>query len=304
MSGRPPARLPRVYQREFVLLRRSREPFTREDLHARVEASIRDCLAAVCLWDDSWQIGDYRFLVLSVDLGGGVVMFAQFWSEPQEPVRWEMSSGHWSPEATAYVRSGPGAWISARGFVLEPNGNYAKDIDVPDEAAVASLAREVVDLFYDAFGYRGRRRLEARIASASRAIPAWVYIALTPDDLVKILNTAGFKARVRREDEDAALATVAVRWSGIKGIVLMSDQPEGQQVYTLLELGPDVDVLRHEGLSLSDEVDILTIPLNGGVTAEWLVGQLAMWFKRQQATKQARQAKKAAKSIPPSERLH
>src|SRR5690606_16524619 len=219
--------------------------------------------------------------------------FAQFWSEPQEPVRWEMSSGHWSPEATAYVRSGPGAWISARGFVLEPNGNYAKDIDVPDEAAVASLAREVVDLFYDAFGYRGRRRLEARIASASRAIPAWVYIALTPDDLVKILNTAGFKARVRREDEDAALATVAVRWSGIKGIVLTSDPPEGQQVDALLELGPDVDVLRHEALSLSDEVDILTIPLNGGVTAEWLVGQLAMWFKRQQATKQARQAKKA-----------
>src|SRR5690606_39762872 len=204
MSGRPPARLPRLYLREFALLRRCREPLTREDLHARVEASVRDCLAAVCLWDDDWQIGDYRFLVLSVDLGGGVVMFARFWSEPQAPVRWEMSSGHLSPQATAYVRSGPGAWIAARGFRLETHGNYVKAIDVPDESAVASLAREVVDLFYDAFGYRGRRRLEARIGCASRAIQAWVYDALTPDDLVRMLNAAGFKARVRREDEDAA----------------------------------------------------------------------------------------------------
>jgi len=293
-----------VYQRAFPLLRRSATPLTREELHARVEAPIRDCLAAVCLWGDGWQIGDYRSLVISVDLGGGVVMFARFRSEPQAPVRWEMSSGHWSPEATAFVRRGPGAWISARGFVLEPHGNYAKRIDVPDDAAVASLAREVVDLLYDAFGYRGRRRLEARIECGSRAVQAWVYNALTPDDLVRILNAAGFKAQVRREDEDASLATVAVRWAGIRGIVLMSERPEGQAVYTLLELGPDVDILRHGGLSLTDEVDILTIPLSGGVTTEWLVGQVAMWFKRQQATKRARQAKRAAKSIPPSERLH
>jgi hypothetical protein len=48
-------------------------------------------------------IGDHKFVCFSIDVARETRMYVQFWSEPLEPVLWEVSSGKWNRPADKWL---------------------------------------------------------------------------------------------------------------------------------------------------------------------------------------------------------
>ena len=75
---------------------------SRRELHVALEAIVRPWIRAACSWD-SLAIGDYRFVIFSMEVAPETGVYVQFWSEPMEPVVWEVSSGKWNPPADEWL---------------------------------------------------------------------------------------------------------------------------------------------------------------------------------------------------------
>ena len=125
-------------------------PLTRDDLTTGIAGPITDLVAATCLWkDDGWQIGDYRFMVLSVHLAKGVELYVQLWSEPLEPVLWEVSSGRANPPADQAMAGEPSALVRRLGFRIAGQAkNFRREVAVANRRDAARTAAEVVAILY------------------------------------------------------------------------------------------------------------------------------------------------------------
>jgi hypothetical protein len=77
---------------ERVVFRGSRRAMSRRDLHVALEPIFRRWIRAACSWD-GLALGDYRFVIFSMTVAPDSDVYVQFWSEPMEPVVWEVSSG-------------------------------------------------------------------------------------------------------------------------------------------------------------------------------------------------------------------
>lgn len=73
---------------------------SRRDLHVALEPLVRQWLRTACTWEEL-AIGDYRFVIFSIEVAPETEVYVQFWSEPLEPVVWEVSSGKWNQSHTA-----------------------------------------------------------------------------------------------------------------------------------------------------------------------------------------------------------
>ena len=125
---------------------------TRAELARRLTPLLSRWIAAACLWDDTGAIGDRRFLVFSIDPAPEVQVYVQFWSEPGEPVLWEVSSGRWNPPADQWLAGERSRRIEALGFVIGGEAeNYQRHVDIRSRAHARRLARAVVDVLVDGF---------------------------------------------------------------------------------------------------------------------------------------------------------
>lgn len=285
----------------YVLLAPSKRPRTRAALKAALELVLKDVLSQVCLWDDDWNVGDYRFCIFSYSLPGDVHIFLQFWSEPEDVVQWEVSSGKWNPPTEVYLEGQRAQRIVAAGFEMGGEAeNYQKDVDVNTARDVTALARQVVALLYDALDYRGQQALDVQAVADSRATLRPVYDSLSPDDLAVLLERAGYVCEVGDEadDDDSDSVPVYVRRYGIRAVAILTARAPDDGGFEVIALGlapPSSE--RGTDPPVADGVEMRALWLAGGVTALWLEHQVADWFDEQRQEK--RKARKGSAVVRP-----
>lgn len=266
---------------------------------------MKDVLSRVCLWDDDWNVGDYRFCVLSYDLPGEVAVYLQFWSEPGDVVIWEVSSGKWHEPTEGHIAGHRGQRIAAPGFELGGEAeNYQKIVEVQTPRDVAALAREVTALLYDALDYRGQQALDVQAVADSRAMLRPVYASIEPHDLARIFELAGYKCEVgdEVEDADAANVPVYVRRYGIRAVAMLIVRSPDDTGFEVVGLGLAVPPSGGSMTPVVDGAELRLLWLAGGVTASWLEHQVADWFNDQRQERKRTRSKRTATPLPKASR--
>jgi len=241
---------------------------------------------ATCGWaesmSDGWKVGDYNFLILSLPPENDVQI--SIWSELHEPVRVEVSSADWSADAL----------LKELGFEMRTRAeNLRKEIDISSSAQAETVAREVLYILYEAFGYRGQWPLEIKCHHGERAEMAPTYTSVTPQDLAKLARQAGFEAVVT-SDELEDVRFVVLGWDRWTSVAILDGRVPGHDLYSLITLqrtlSPQVTdeaiqelnatlrflrVHRGNGKVLAQ----MPISLSGGVTAQWLILAFRQWIE-------------------------
>jgi hypothetical protein len=281
-----------------VLLGAQRKPLATFDAAAKkLVPLLASRLWDTCRWagapGESWNIGDYRFLILSAEPEPEASIYIQFWSEPHEAVSTEVSSGEWSPGTRKYVGKQVRTLLAALEYEKEgAPANFGKVVAIESAADAEAAALEAVRILYDGFGYRGQWPLSITTAEESRAKEEQVHTSLTPEDFAKLAAVAGFDAQV--VDDEPEETRVLLRRGRRRFVAFMEDQERGHNLYTvvdmravvgcghdvsdaeLLRLGSSMRVVQLHRLDEMDEIGVsLALRLAGGVTAAWLIGQLA-----------------------------
>ena len=261
-------------------------PLTKNDLTTGIAWTIADLVAATCLWkDEGWQIGDYRFMVLSVHPAKGVELYVQFWSEPLEPVLWEVSSGRANPPADQVMAGEPSAYVRRLGFRLAGQArNFRREVAMATRRDATRVAAEVVDILYDAFGYRGRPPIHVRLGYEGRSEVKPVYDAFTPQDLCKVLARLGCDAEICRPVRRTPVVIDVRRASDIRAELVLGDRVPHQNLYrsAFLSVGAPgeedaVVVQQAIGAELLEKAPMrtgVTLHFEGGVTIDWVAGRL------------------------------
>lgn len=110
--------------------------------------------------------------------------------------------------------------------------NFSRTITISNEDAAAAVARDVLDIFHAAFGYRGQAALVANACASSRSEQAVVHTGLTPRDLVALLEQFGYSARLAAR---RPRPVVAAKAGGFNFAVVL-DSPAGCGTYRTLDL--------------------------------------------------------------------
>ena len=140
----------------FEILRPRKRPLSRAGLQARAGEAVTDLIWAACRWGRGWTLGEYASSCSSTDPSENVNLYVQFWSEPQQEVCWEVCSGKWNPPADEVMAGAPSESLERLGFTIGGGaGNFQRDVWIRRRRDAAQVATVVLDIFYDAFGYRG-----------------------------------------------------------------------------------------------------------------------------------------------------
>ena len=86
-----------------TILDRRQQPMSLEELHLALDRVVRAWLAAACIWNHGWSMGDQRYVVFSIEVAPETQVYVQLWSEPLEPVVWEVSSGRGGTPADKWL---------------------------------------------------------------------------------------------------------------------------------------------------------------------------------------------------------
>ena len=163
----------------------------------RVLEAVTDHVERVCSWPrsgqgSSWTIGDYSFYVLQFAAVEGALLYAQLWSEPDEGVLFEVSSGAWNPPAGEYISAAQREALLNRGFETGGRaGNYRKVIQLERAVGCRTLARELIGVLTECLGYDGRAALDYKLHLGRRTRTAQVFGTLTYDDFGRLLKSWG-----------------------------------------------------------------------------------------------------------------
>ena len=247
--------------RREVLLDVCNEPITSIDaLVEQCHRALSAQLWVTCCWPEggsNWKIGDYNSLVVSVEPDEDTSLYVQFWSEPRERVWTEIVSGdRWCPGAIRYIGSPQRNALEARGYARGGRaGNFERElvIDSPAEAEAAAL--EVLQIFFEVFGYRGQWRLNIERHRGERADHRPVYTNVTPEDFAKVATRAGYQATVTNERRHAARGpdTRAARIRGGHGLA----RREEESLFAVhLAGGPDAEATRVGRGDLAGQFDV------------------------------------------------
>jgi hypothetical protein len=274
----------------FEILRRRKRPLSKPGLHARAHETVTELIWATCRWGRGWTLGEYRFLVFNTRPSDKVQLYVQFWSEPQEPVLWEVSSGEWNPPADKFMAGAPTEYVKRLGFEIGGQAkNFQREIQIRRRRDASHAARAVLDIFYDAFGYRGLMPIEAEVGSDSRGDLQWVHQAFTPEDLCKTATRLGWTPRIHEnvEGDDDDPVVIELRRGDARAQIVLSARVPNQRLYgsAFVDLGEplprDVAGTREalaQTAGLPDAAPMRlgrTLYFAGGVTADWLLTQVA-----------------------------
>ena len=275
---------------EAVVFGPVKRPLNRSELQSALGPVVRAWLGATCQWDEL-AIGDYRFVVFAFSPTPKVEVYVQFWSEPMEPVAWEVSSGRWHGPRDKWL-AGRTQRIEAFGFTLaDGTENYTREVWIRSSADMTRVAREVVDIFYDAFDYRGQQPFTAKLVHEGRAEEQPVFNAFTPEDVSKLFAASGFRVEEAVTDDGEMQDPPALRCRkrGLFTIVEFDDQVEGENLYRRLRFSADLPASAEEVAALGSPppdapegaepvVSISVVhPVGGGVTLAWLIERIGEW---------------------------
>ena len=283
-----------------VLLRAAPKDRTRASLERALLPRIREVLARVCLWDDDAAIGDHAFCIFSYNPRRHVQVYLQFWSEPDAAVQWEVSSGNWHKPTKDYMRGPRSDAVRRASFRIGGQArNFQRELHVETPAHVDALASAVVDLLYDALGYRGRQALELQAIADTEAPRRPVYEHVTGDQLARILRRAGFECHVHdayRGGEPVLVTRKRQRAT----VLLLSKASDGG--YTGAAIGPAPQDYTAGPFVPGSEVAMME--LVGGVTAEWIAANVASWFEVSRRKQRAAKAPLGQQPMRNAERVH
>ena len=281
-----------------------KKPMSRVELMRALAPAFANWIKATCLWDDTAAIGDYRFGILAAKVAPRVHVYVQFWSEPGEPVLWEVSSGHWNPPTDKWLAGERSKRIQAMGFEIGGQAeNFHREVVVQTAAEATRIARSVVDIFYNGFDYRGLSPIEAHLSYESRGEPALTYDNFSPEDLIKILEACDFRITAMDGDDDAPIIRAARR--GIETTITCVERVDDEHLYRHALLTADVEVPPDIAAAVTDAAAAVidgapnvirlgtTLMFDGGVTVGWVVRRLEDWEAMMQSsqTRVGRQVK-------------
>jgi hypothetical protein len=287
----------RPYSDEGVLWAAQDEPSEAEVLRRAVLPKVLGHVRSVCGWDPEWsggewKLGDYSFYALSFDLDEHACAYVQVWSEPDEPVLIEVSSGAWNTRLALFVNFERQGRLRHRGFAVggaAQNWQKRIAIDRPEESE--RIAHEIVDVLLTCLDWEGTRELRFSRTLESRAKAGFVYDALNRAMLVRVLTRAGYLV----ENDDGSRASVLVRTPTQRcGVQLSGERREGLGDYTVVTLraafGCPPELAAHRAQQVNEQYRFVTaqpdtsgvvlshaLLLEGGVTEQFLVAQLEVW---------------------------
>ena len=206
------------------------QPMSLEELHLALDRVVRAWVAATCVWKSGWSLGEYRFVVFSIEVAPETEVYVQLWSEPLEPVLWEVSSGRWNPPADKWLAGERTHRISAFGFEIGGRAdNFQRLVPIQSRSDLTSVSRTMVDILYLAFDYRGTAELNVHFGYQTRAELRPVLTSLTPEDLTKVLVASHYSLVSHNEDDDAPVLQFRAR--GVVTSVLFHDRVPDQYLF-------------------------------------------------------------------------
>ncbi len=307
--------------RQEVLLDVGSKPITSiDELVAQCHRALSAQLWMTCRWSEggsNWKIGDYNYLVVSVEPDTDSSLYVQFWAEPRERVVMEIGSGESCPGAIRYIGSSQRNAIEARGYARGGRaGNYEKELVIDSAAAAEAAALEVLLIFFEVFAYRGQWRLSVERHRGERADHRPVFVSVTPEDLAKIAARAGYEAAVTISGDTRLVTLTRGRR---KFLAVMDWRVAKQNLYSLVALQADVKLTQRVSEEVIAQVNsrlqfvkvwrtdartvriCMPLVLDGGVTAAWLEKSLHHWMHSwRECERQLRRAAAPAKHQGPS----
>ncbi len=285
-----------------VLLRASAKDRDRASLRRALLPRLREVLARVCLWDPDSAIGDHAFCVFSYNPRRHVQVYMQIWSEPDDVVLWEVSSGNWQNAPTKdYMRGARAEAVRRAGFRIGGEArNFQRQVQIQTLEHVDALAAAIVDLLYDALGYRGRQALNVQAVADTDAPRLPVYETMTSDWLVRILERARFEC----EEQDAYKGgePVLVTHKRQRATVLLMSYSKDAGGYTGAAIGPAPEDYAVGPFVPDSEVAMMEV--TGGVTADGLVANVTAWFEVSRRERRLAKKSSAAQPMKTAERVH
>jgi hypothetical protein len=284
--------------RQEVLLDVRNEPITSiDELVAHCHRALSAQLWMTCRWSEggsNWKIGDYNYLVVSAEPDADSSLYVQFWAEPRERVVMEIGSGESCPGAIRYIGSSQRNALAARGYTRGGRaGNYERELVIDSAEAAEAAALEVLQIFFEVFGYRGQWRLGIERHRGERADPRPVYTSVTPEDFAKVAVRAGYQATVRNSGDTKLVALTRGRR---KFLAFMDWRIAKQNLYSLVALQADLTLTQPLSDGAISQVNSrfkfvkvwrteahtvrirMPLVLDGGVTAAWLAQSLHHWM--------------------------
>jgi hypothetical protein len=282
---------------EEVLVDILDEPITSIDaLVKRCHPALSAQLWTTCCWPDdcsSWKIGDFNFLVVSIEPDTNTSLYVQFWSEPHESVLMEVGSGERCPGAIRYIGPAQRKALDDRGYKRGGSAkNYQKELVINSASDAEVAAHEALQIVFDVFGYRGQWRLGIKRHRGERAEHDPVYNSVTPEDFAKVAASAGFAATVTVIDNTRL---VALKHRRLASLAFMEGQVPRRNLYSLVNLQGELTLTRRVKDEAIETVNSamrflkvrrvgprtvgirMSLSLDGGVTAGWLTNSLQHW---------------------------
>ena len=287
-----------------------------------IDALVEQCHRALsaqlwmtCCWSEggsNWKIGDCNYLVVSVEPDEDTSLYVQFWSEPRERVWMEIGSGESCPGAIRYVGSAQRNALEARGYARGGRaGNHEKELVIDSAATAEAAALEVLQIFFEVFGYRGQWALNIERHRGERADHSPVYTSVTPEDFAKVATRAGFQATVTNSGDTPF---VALKRGRREFQAVMDWRIAKKNLYSLVALQADLALTQPVSDEAISEVNSrfqlvkvwrtdartvrmrMPLVLDGGVTAAWLAQSLDHWMSSwRECERQLRRAAVPAK---------
>jgi hypothetical protein len=268
-----PSSIVRGTRLETVLFTGRRKPMTTRDMHVALEPIIRRWISAACTWDEA-AIGDYRFVIFSMNVAPDTQVYVQFWSEPLEPVVWEVSSGRWNPPTDEWLRGERSRRIEAMGFTIGGEAeNYERLVEIDSAAEVAATAKTVVRILTEVFEYRGTLPIHTQLVYEGRSETNDTYDSFTPEDIAKVFAGLGFRVeKAVTEPGEPEEPRLRCRKRGAFTVVEFDERVDDENLYRRVRLSADLEISHEATLTMST-----VLPFGGGVTLGWLLERIAEW---------------------------
>ncbi|MDX2168231.1 MAG: hypothetical protein SF182_14245 [Deltaproteobacteria bacterium] len=267
----------------------------RSEIAARALDRMSEHLRMACAWppagiERAAAIGDYRFYIVEFSPAPDVEIYLQIWSEPGDPVLFEVSSGYAHGPTAAYLTPRMHDALMGRGFAPgDAQHNFRKRLPVEGRADEQALAREILAILSEVLGYDGRSALRFRLHQGSRTESTHGFTAMQPGDFLRLLHDWGVAADLANGDAPVIHANAAgvlfaahferpqpPPFTRFEVVVLASalrgPRPRAGALNRRLRLG--------RAIQRSAEEVLITLPLliGGGVTAGNLQRQVQTWI--------------------------
>ena len=101
-----------------TILETSPQPMSRQELHLAIDHVVREWLAAACIWKEGWSLGDYRFVVFSVEVAPETKSTFSCGPNPSNPCRGKSRPAAGDPPADEWLAGERSDRIAAFGFAI------------------------------------------------------------------------------------------------------------------------------------------------------------------------------------------